>query len=348
MLTAETVKRFAREKGADLVGIAPMSRWEGAPKQMDPRYIMPRAKSMIVLAFRISRGDLRGIEEGTLYTTYSSMGYAALNQILGPMVLWQLSHFIEDHGYETVSMLNANGGEAINPVTGNFRKNWSVPVTEDRPYPDVLVHFRLAAYLAGLGEIGYSKVFLTPEFGPRQRFALALTEAELEPDPIFEGKICDRCMLCAKHCSTGAISTTETVKTTVAGHELEWGKLNPLACEKGIQGGFNGERNPFLQEYPRRYGYGRSIEGACGCIRACMEHLEKKGILKNQFKTPFREKKNWPDLDHSQPRTLTPDIVENYEKTGKIEDAEAYITYNKVDNFGTAGKKAAPPNDLID
>ena len=74
-------------------------------------------------------------------------------------------------------------------------------------------------------------------------FALALTEAELEPDPIFEGKICDRCMLCAKHCSTGAISTTETVKTIVAGHELEWGKLNPLACEKGIQGGFNGERN---------------------------------------------------------------------------------------------------------
>jgi hypothetical protein len=45
-------------------------------------------------------------------------------------------------------MLNANGGEAINPVTGNFRKGWSRPAADGKPYPDVLVHFRLAAYLA--------------------------------------------------------------------------------------------------------------------------------------------------------------------------------------------------------
>ena len=262
MITADDVKRFARAQGADLVGIAPMTRWEGAPKQMDPRYIAPNAKSMIVMGFRIARGSLRGVEEGTLYTTYPSMGYAALNQIYAPMTLWNLTNFLEDEGHETVAMLNANGGEAINPVTGNFRDGWSVPVGDEKPHPDVLVHFRLAAFLAGLGEIGYSKVFLTPQFGPRQRFALCLTDAELEPDPIFEGKICDRCMLCAKHCPTGAISTTETVKVTVAGHELEWAKLNPLACEAGIQGGHDNELNPFLKEYPRRYGYGRAIGGA--------------------------------------------------------------------------------------
>lgn len=335
MLTSEIVKRFAREKGADLVGIAPMSRWEGAPKQMDPRYIMPRAKSMIVLGFRISRGDLRGIEEGTLYTTYSSMGYAALNQILGPMVLWQLSHFIEDHGYETVSMLNANGGEAMNPVTGNFRKNWSVPVTEDRPYPDVLVHFRLAAYLAGLGEIGYSKVFLTKEFGPCQRLVFVLTEAELEPDPIVTGEICDKCMACVRECPAHAISATQQQGACVAGHDISWGDLDTHKCSAVYQAGTK-EISPFMPEeikgyidkiiseewkqdgadmidyskYQNVWGHLRknypyiaagwesfhhpaALCGGKGCIRACLDHLDKKGVLSRKFKHPFRDRKPW-------------------------------------------------------
>ena len=41
---AGLVKKRALELGADLVGIAPMSLFEGAPKQKDPRYIMPEAK----------------------------------------------------------------------------------------------------------------------------------------------------------------------------------------------------------------------------------------------------------------------------------------------------------------
>ena len=183
-MNSAEIKKYAKQLGADLVGISPMRRFEGAPKQMDARYIFPDAKSMIVLGFRIPRGSFRGIEEGTLFSNYSSMGYAALNQIYGPMVLWHLNRYIEEQGYEVIPMMNTNGGEAVNPVTGKFRRGWSRPAKEGYPYPDVLVHFRLAAYMAGLGEIGWSKVFLTPEFGPRQRFVILLTDAGLEPDPI--------------------------------------------------------------------------------------------------------------------------------------------------------------------
>lgn len=42
---------------------------------------------MIVLGFRIPRGAVRGIEEGTLFSTCSSLGSAAMNQVYGPMVL---------------------------------------------------------------------------------------------------------------------------------------------------------------------------------------------------------------------------------------------------------------------
>lgn len=347
MITAQEVKAHAKRLGADLVGISPMSRFEGAPKQMDARYIFPNAKSMIVLAFRIARGTLRGIEEGTLFSNYSSMGYAAINQVYGPMVLWNLTRILEDEGHETIPMLNANGGEAINPVTGKFRKGWSRPATDDRPYPDVLVHFRLAAYMAGLGEIGWSKLFLTPEFGPRQRFAILLTDAELEPDPIYEGKICDRCKLCVKNCHGKAISMNESVKVTVAGHELEWGKLNPLACEKGIQGGLDKELNPFEGEYPRMYGYGRAIEGACGCIRACMMHLEERRKIKNLFHNKFRSRPQW-EIDRSKPYELTQDVLDFYGKRDMIEDFDEYINYNARDNYGTANKKTDKPNPLID
>lgn len=345
MMDAKEVKDYAKMLGADLVGISPMSRFEGAPKQMDARYIFPGAKSMIVLGFRIPRGSFRGIEEGTLFSNYPSMGYAALNQIYGPMVLWNLNRYIEDRGYEAVPMMNTHGGEALNPVTGKFRRGWSRPAKEGNPYPDVLVHFRIAAYMAGLGEIGWSKVFLTPEFGPRQRFVILLTDAELEPDPIYEGKICDRCMLCVKNCHGNAISKNESVKVTVAGYELEWNKLDPLACEKGIQGGTNKELNPFEGDYPKKYGYGRAIEGACGCMRACMQHLEERRKIKAQFKNKFSSGKQW-EIDHSKPYELTEEVLEYYGKNGMIEDFDEYIKYNERDNYGTAKKDVINP--LID
>ncbi|MDD5603202.1 MAG: hypothetical protein PHG48_03835 [Eubacteriales bacterium] len=324
MLTSRVVKEYAKKCGADLVGISSMDRFEGAPKQMDARYIFPGARSMIVVAFRIARGTLRGIEEGTLFSNYPSMGYAAINQIYGPMVLWNITRFMEDHGYETIPMANINGNEAVHTGTGKFKKGWSRPAGEGKPYPDVLVHFRIAAYMAGLGEIGWSKVFLTPEFGPRQRFAILLTDAELEPDSIYEGKICDRCKECVRHCHGNAISLNESVKVTVAGHEIEWGRFDPPACSKGMVGGYKKELNPFEGEFKKFYDYGNAIEGACGCIRACMIHLEERKKIKNLFINKFRAegKEQW-EIDRTKPYELTQDVIDYYEKNNMILDLTA-------------------------
>jgi hypothetical protein len=320
MITPEQVKKWAKMYGADLVGIASMDRFEGAPKQMDPRYIFPDAKAMIVLGFRILRGSLRGIEEGTFFSNYSSMGYAAINQVRQPMVLWSFCGMLEDAGYEAVPIPNEfpwRGSDIDGLTPGNEAEpipNWSRPVSPDKPAPDVFIHLRIAAFCAGLGEIGYSKVFLTPEFGPRQRLAAVLTDAPLEPDPLFTGNICDRCMCCVKDCAGNAISPDRTVKITVAGREIEWGEIDFNKCEGAFRGG-NKECNPFmvtpedekgfsdepsraacrLERYKLgpRYEYGRAVEGARGCIRACMVHLEKTGKLENQFHRPFRTRKPW-------------------------------------------------------
>ena len=65
---ALAVKRKALELGADVVGIGNIERWENSPLQMDPRQIMPECKSIIGLVFRVERGSLRGVEEGTFFS----------------------------------------------------------------------------------------------------------------------------------------------------------------------------------------------------------------------------------------------------------------------------------------
>ena len=320
MLTAEKVKQYAKQLGADLVGIAPMSRFEGAPKQQDPRYIFPGAKSCIVLAFRVPRGYLRGIEEGTYFAAYTAMGYGGINQIYGPVVMRELCCYIEDHGYECAPVPNIYPCPSIAFETQRDEPGRSIPVEEGKPHPDILVDFRVAAYCAGLGEFGYSKVFLTPEFGPLQRFVVLLTDAELEPDPIYEGKLCDNCHACVRACSGHAISETETESITIEGHTCTWGKLDYIACSVAYRGG-SSEYNPFLSTdanleecknsycgrpqldewcgYPQLYGHNPALEGARGCMRECYNHLEKRGVLTHKFHNPFRTKKPWK-IDPSQ------------------------------------------------
>jgi hypothetical protein len=295
MITAAEVKKTAKANGADLVGIASMDRFEGAPLQADPRQILPEAKALIVCAHRIPRGALRGIEEGTFFTSYSMMGYAGINFVRMPMVLWGVTNFLEDAGYDALPIANNFPWSAMDITYGGMKENWSRPVADGKPAPDVFLHYRIAAYAAGLGEIGWSKVFLTPEFGPRQRFGAVLTNAPLEPDPIYDGPaLCDRCMRCAKTCSGRAISTTESVKIRVGGREVEWGKLDERRCRIAFRGG-NPERNPFYRDQtPEKImWHGEAWEGACGCIRECMIHLEEKGVLKNRFKEKFRKAPPW-------------------------------------------------------
>jgi ferredoxin len=234
--------------GADLVGITPMSRFEGAPLQMDPRTIMPNAKSMVVVGFRINRGALRGIEEGTHFMNYASMAYGAVNTVFMPNFIIRFSRIFEDEGYEAMPFgYESTFGNSVDswvkpdpdgpnpPLRDNML--WSKPVAPGKPAPDVLVHVRIAAYLAGLGEIGYSKVFLTPQFGPRQRLFMVMTELELEPDPIYSGPpLCNRCMACVRECPGQAISPDKTVKVTLAGHEVEWGEFDPYKCLWAFRG----------------------------------------------------------------------------------------------------------------
>jgi len=198
MITSKDIKEAAKRMGADIVGIGSIDRWSTAPIQMDPKQIMPRAKSIICLGFRVMRGSLRGIEEGTYFSNYSAMGYGGITYLYMPMTIINLAKMIEDCGYEAVPMGHQSDWRGIDG-NGYMRDDYSRPVAPGKAAPDVMINLRIAAFLCGVGEIGYSKMLLTPEFGPRVRVGIIITELELEPDPIIEpGTLCNRCMACVR------------------------------------------------------------------------------------------------------------------------------------------------------
>jgi ferredoxin len=313
MVTTQDIKRKARAMGADVVGVGNIERWEGAPIQMDPRQIMPECKSVIGMLFRINRGSLRGIEEGTFFSNYSAMGYGGLTYLYMPMVVINLSKLIEDEGYEAIPYGHQSDWRGIDNG-GDLKPRYSRPVAPGRAYPDVMVHLRIAAYLSGLGEIGYSKLLLSPQFGPRNRIGIVLTEMELQPDPIYAGpQLCNRCMDCVLECPGHAIPEHKTVKATVAGHELEWADLDISACGIAFPGGApsdeilapeeqylagkdditRGGWTPFYRKPRTLYNTGQSVCGGRSCIRGCMISLERRGVLQNKFHSKFRRRKPW-------------------------------------------------------
>ena len=310
-MTSQEIKEAAKRLGADVVGIGSIDRWEGAPSQMDPRFIMPNAKTIIAMGFRVFRGSLRGIEEGTYFSNYSSMGYGGITYVYMPITVINLCKLIEDEGYEAVPMGHQSDWRGIDNE-GNLREHFSRPVEPGKPQPDIMVHLRIAGFLCGLGEIGYSKMLLSPVFGPRFRVGVIITEMELEPDPIIEpGTLCNRCMACVRECPGGCIPKDKTVKVNLAGHEVEWGDIDTVKCntyftgarpvEEGEVGEYRNdsdqfkpsEISPFFVKPRNLYHSGQAICGAKGCTRACMISLENRGVLSNKFHEPFRKKKLW-------------------------------------------------------
>ncbi len=337
MVTSQDIKAAAKRMGADIVGIGSIDRWSTAPIQMDPKQIMPKAKSIICLGFRVLRGSLRGVEEGTYFSNYSAMGYGGITYLYMPMTVINLSKMIEDAGYEAVPMGHQSDWRAIDNL-GYMKKNYSRPVEPGKAAPDVMINLRIAAFLCGLGEIGYSKMLLTPEFGPRVRVGIIITELELEPDPIMEpGTLCNRCMACVRECPGGCIPADRTIQENVGGYELEWADVDMERCDWVFQGGaevaegeygnyFDGKSktlegkfkpsdvNPFYKAPRNLYNTGKAICGAKGCTRACMASLEKRGLLKNKFENPFRTGKPWK-VDWEQ-EAIAVDYTAPYE--GKV------------------------------
>ncbi len=291
ILTAE-VKRIALEEGADLVGIAPISRFDDAPENLHPRTIFSGTVSVIALGCRMLRGALKTIEEGNYWQAYNCDSYQYLNEVLAPHMLRKIVIFLEDQGYTSV------------PIHNPFSSHQGRPVRPGGTKPDGLLSLRVVGCAAGLGELGLSKLFLTPQFGPRQRMFCILTDAVLEPDPLFRGSVCDNCGECTRACPSGAIPLERDVSFKIEDRVFGHGRLDCDKCHVPHIG-WDPRYSPFLKkdscpENPPAYYKWldtrfrhHTICGGRGCIRKCMDHLEKTGRIQKQYRTPMVEGRQW-------------------------------------------------------
>jgi ferredoxin len=231
----------AARAGAGDAGIANIERFRNAPRRMHPANIFPDCRSVITIVQPIPRGTYRGITEGTHWPNYTFYAYNRLNTLFRPTVTYETACFIEDHGFEAVPVYPGV------PETPGSRP----AVRPDRPAPDINIHARIAAVACGLGEIGWSKVFIHPRFGPRVRLGTILTDAELEPDPLVTpGSLCARCLRCVRHCPGGAVprpGDRPPVRIRIEDKTYEWGDVHMGRCAL-THHGLNAEVSPFLKK----------------------------------------------------------------------------------------------------
>ncbi len=267
----------AKQIGIDLIGFASRSRFDGVDAQHNPFSIFPEAKTVIMLGKRICRGALRGVEEGTNFGDYSLFGKN-----------WLEDEFLSFACYDLVRMLEDNGWEAC-PLFPNPSElgPQGVSVADGRPAPNVYPDFDYAAVACGLGEIGRNGLFLTPEFGSRQRFHMILTDAEIEPTPLFEGHVCDGCGKCAVSCPLGAVDMQNTVKVEICGKVMEVASINYSLCKTCKNGACPN----------RMHASARPDRIAALCNRTCLCHLEEAELVGSRFENPFRTRDTWSISD---------------------------------------------------
>ena len=218
-LTEQVVQR-AKELGADLVGIAPVSRWKNAPLRMSPQGLLPQAKYVIVSAMHHPDAIIELDGEPTSHEMAPyGLQSSAMNAQLDDLS-FRLARFLEDKGYVTLPI------SASNIWRYNGYKDLKVSFAPD------LAH-RYAGACAGLGQIGWNGLCLTPQFGPRQRFVSVITTAELDPSPMYTGEaLCDRCLECVNNCPTDAFrkEVTKTNAVEIDGQVYRFPETNKWRC----------------------------------------------------------------------------------------------------------------------
>lgn len=262
---------FARQVNADVFGVASVERFDELPPGKHPRAIFPEARSVVVVGKRVPRGALRGVEEGTNFQDFLLYGCDWLDNRFLAMTTFKIAEFIESNGWEAVPLPNLP--PEVPPM--------GVAVRKGAPAPNVMLDFNDAAVRAGVAEIGYCGMLLTPQFGPRQRVQIILTDAVIEPDPLLTQEICPADNSCKGLCPLGAIGTGQT--RTICGKAMLVATVNDSLC-RGCKNG----------ALPNRYHpAGKTERLAAVCARTCVDVLERSGRVGNQFEQPFRKRDPW-------------------------------------------------------
>ena len=263
--------------GADLVGIAPVSRFANAPEGHRPTDFLPQCKSVISVALHIFQGmaDVWGEydEPGKTITPYLFYGYGLTNLESSRMVN-RMAKILEYQGYKTLCFMPT--------WVSSFYKYLDETVATNKVRAEF--SHRHAAAAAGLGTLGWNGLGLTPEFGSMQRYNSILTSAELEPTPLYDGPpLCrpEECnSKCARVCPAGAFSETETQSLTIEGMTITYAAHDNIRCAYGIHAMVKGSGGRSDIRIPDGPGQALHFYGE---LHGPNVHMFDRGMLENCF-----------------------------------------------------------------
>jgi epoxyqueuosine reductase len=224
------VKEKAISLGAHLVGVAPMERMENAPRDLHPKRLLPEAKSLISMAFRINRGVQELHLRGTSPMPFSRFAGLEPKVRLDEMAL-DLANFLEDLDFIGL------------PVPANQYYYQEKGLGE--------ISHKHVAMAAGLGRLGRGGFLVTPQYGGAVQLITILTTAPLLPDPILEENPCQGCpQPCVSICPVQALRKDRDRVIVMDGKEYRYGWLSYLRCQWGCGGMVMGDRFYALSDLP--------------------------------------------------------------------------------------------------
>lgn len=297
----EKIKKFALDLGADLVGIAPIERFAGAPVMMSPQGLMPTAKNVIVCAIHHPDAamELGGEEHPQKIGPYTIQYEMNLKL---DYIAFRVARFIDGLGYDVIPIASSNIWRYRDFM--NLRANFA---------PDISHIY--AATCAGLGQIGWNGLTVSPEYGAWNRFISIITDAPLCGTPMYEDtKLCDMCGECIRRCPTDAYrKEVNGVKSIeVEGRTFKfanknlwrcaWGEHFELDLDLDIPDTVNEEVIlDCIDKYGRRGG-----EMGC-CVKYCLPaHLRQDG---GNFTSTYIRKKHVYASDLPVHRRIYDDIA---------------------------------------
>ncbi len=224
----QELKSLALEEGCVRVGIARREVFSEAPPSADMRYERPWANS--VISFALTTG-----------TEWIEDYLGKVTRTVIKRKMYDTYHNLDRIGALIAKRLEAAGFKAHNMVpNGIYRPDHTFE--KDVPDPDMKppVSLRYMAVGAGVGRFGWSGNVMIPGVWSNAYLGGLLTDAELEPDPLLEEEICDKCRVCARVCPVGFIQDKEETSVTIGGQKHVYNrKRSDLRCLIGC-GGYTG------------------------------------------------------------------------------------------------------------
>jgi len=175
----------------DLLGVVSLADWKGTKLEETALALLPGAQSVVVFAREVM-GEILNLASPTRI-----QGAASTTDLMDTNTQY-LSGRLTETSYDIATTMRKAGYSTLPLPSGDC------PM-DDR-FMQAVFSYKHAAQACGMGQFGWHSLLITPDFGPRVRLGVCITEADL--DTSTESAVtfnCARCRKCIDICPAGAI-----------------------------------------------------------------------------------------------------------------------------------------------